>query len=172
MLLPIFFFIDMSINTFNRGTKTLDSLTNVIGAIKNERYIKSFHPGNRFRSSYYDDIFVLSIQGCNDEFGFLTTDNNPIDLTSVRYFGGKTIADIYYDKSGQRIEENVTFHTFNLKIDDVSYVKIEDIQKSEKIAFIICSLISVTLTILTFIGIRSALKKNLKVKEDQALRNF
>ena len=162
MLLLISFFIDMSINTFIRGTKTLQDLTHVTGVIKNERYIKHFHTGNRFRQSYYEDIFVLSIQGCNDEFGFLTNNKNPMDLTKVRYFGSNTIADIYYDKSGQKIEENITLHTFELKVDDVSYVKLEDIQKTEKIGFIIFSLISVILTVLTFIGIKSAIKKYLR----------
>ncbi len=149
----------MSVRTFIRGTKTLQDLTHVTGAIKNERYIKHLNPGNRFRKSYYDDIFVLSIEGCNDEFGFITTDQNPIDLTKVRYFGGNTIADIYYDKSGQKIEENITLHTFDLKFDDVSFVKIENIQKKEIIECIIFSLISVILSVLTFIGIKSAIKK-------------
>jgi hypothetical protein len=149
----------MSVRSFIKGTKTLQDLTHVTGAIKNERYIKHLNPGNRFRKSYYEDIFVLSIQNCNDEFGFVTTDQNTIDLTKVRYFGGNTIADIYYDKFARKIEGNITLHTFDLKIDDVSYIKIEDILKTEKIACIFFSFISVVLCVLTFFGIKSAIKQ-------------
>ena len=158
-LLSISFFIDLSIRTFNNGTKTLQDLTHVSGAIKNERIIKHFNKGSRFRQPYYEDVLVFSIEGSDDEFGFLNSHNNYNDLIKVRYGGGNTIADIYYDKSGKRIEQNITLHTFELKIDDVRFVKIEDIQKSEKTGFIVCLLASVILLLITFLVIKSIIKK-------------
>lgn len=166
MTLINYFFIDMSIRTFIRGNKNLDDLTHVTGAIKNERYIKLFHSGTKFNRPYYEDVFVFSIQNCADEFGFASSNDNYADLTKVRYFGNNTIADIYYDKSGQRIEDNVTLHTFDLKIDDVSYIKIQDIQKSERIGFYIFSLVSIAFLTMTFLGLMSIVKQSVRTKNN------
>lgn len=158
-MLPLIFFIDLSVESFIKVTKTLQDLTHVTGAIKNERYIKHYHGATKFQRSYYEDVFVFSLQGCDDEFGFLSSHNSYNDLTKVRYFGDNTIADIYYDKSGERIEENVTLQIFDLRIDSDRYFTIEDTQKQWKIGFIICSLISLILLALAFFVIKSRLKK-------------
>ena len=62
------------------------------------------------------------------------------------------IADVYYDKSRQRIEQNVTLHTFDLKINDERLVRIEDIRKSELTGSLIFSLITILLSWLTYVG--------------------
>jgi len=160
MLLVISFFVDMSFESYIKVTKTLQNLTHVTGVIKNERYIKIFHYVNRFQRSYYEDVLVFSIEGCTDEFGFLINNNNYEDLTKVRFAGDNKIMDIFYDKSGKKIKDNITLHTFDLKIDNISYIKIEDIQKPYKIAFLIFSLASVILLAITFLGIKSMTSKN------------
>ncbi|MGZ4033451.1 MAG: hypothetical protein ACXVPU_00650 [Bacteroidia bacterium] len=101
---------------------------------------------------YYENVFVFSIEGCSDEFGFMEFDKNYPDLTSMHIGDNQAIADIYYDKSGQRIEENVTLNIFDLKINDERYIKIEEIQKSEKTGSFIFSLLAIVLSWLTYKG--------------------
>jgi len=134
---------------------SLKDLNHVAGIVTSERYMKHFHSGSNryvYHPSYYEDVLVLSIQGCTDEFGFMEKDKSYSDLTKIHFGDNETVADVYYDKSGQRIEENVTLHTFDLKIDDVRYIKIEEIQKSEMTGSLIFSLVAIVLSWLTYVG--------------------
>lgn len=148
----ILFCVNMSILTYKRGSKTVTDLTHVKGIINEERYIKQRHERTKYRQAYDEYILVFSIQGCDDEFGFTEKNKSYEDLANISFADNQTVADIYYDKSGQRIEDNVTLHIFDLKINEERYIKIEDIKKSELISTFIFSIISISLLTLTYIG--------------------
>jgi hypothetical protein len=140
----------LAIQTFIRSSENLKDLTHVTGIITSDRIMKHRHE-SRYRT-YYEDVLVISIQGCDDELGFMDHNNCYSGLTNLVSKNRQLIADVYYDKSRQRIEQNVTLHTFDLKINNERYVKIEDIKKSELTGSLIFSLITIGLTWLTYIG--------------------
>lgn len=131
-MLPIISFcILMAITSYIRGSKNLNDLTHVSGIIDKTRYMKHLNNSTKYRAAYYEDILVFSIKGLNQEFGFLQNDGSFNGIERVYHGDNETAADIYYDNAGQRIEENVTLHTFDLKINDKRYVNIEDIKSRE-----------------------------------------
>ena len=54
---------------FVRATKNLDDLTHVKGIISNIRFMK--HERRRKYETIYDDVLVVGVEGCGDEFGFI-----------------------------------------------------------------------------------------------------
>ncbi len=139
-----------AVQTFIRGSENLEDLTHVTGIISNERIMKHRHESKH--RTYYEDVLVISIQGCDDELGFMDHNECYSKLTNLVSTDSELIADVYYDKSRQRIEQNVTLHTFDLKINDERLVRIEDIRKSELTGSLIFSLITILLSWLTYVG--------------------
>lgn len=139
------------------SSENLEYLTHVTGNITNNRIMKHRHE-SKYRT-YYEDVLVISIQGCDDELGFMNYNENYSKLTNLVNTKSELIADVYYDKSRQRIEQNVTLHTFDLKINNERLVKIEDIRKSELTGSLIFSLITILLTWLTYVGVKRVLLK-------------
>jgi len=150
MLPSISIFAWFAVQTYIRGSENFEDLTHVTGIITNERIMKHKHNGKH--KSYDEDVIVISIQGCDDELGFMAYDACYPKLTNLVSKNREIIADVYYDQHGQRIEQNVTLHTFDLKINGERIVRIEDIRKSELTGSLICSLITVLLILFTFIG--------------------
>lgn len=139
----------MAVQTFIRGSENLEGLTHVRGKITSNRIMKSKHE-SKYRT-YDEDVLVISIEGCDDELGFMEDNTCYVDLTNLMSKNRTLIADVYYDKSRKRIEQNVTLHTFDLKINEKRYIQIEDIKKSEWIGSLIFSLITLALIWLTYI---------------------
>ena len=104
MLVLIYFFVSLAIQAFLRGSLNLKDLTHVTGIIKNERYIKHLNGSTKYRPAYYEDVLVLSIEGCSDEFGLVENNKSYKDISRVHFGDNQTVADIYYNKSGKRIE--------------------------------------------------------------------
>jgi hypothetical protein len=148
------FWVDLALISFERASKRLKDLTHITGIINNERYIKLFHPATKYRKPYYEQVLVISIQGCNDKFGFIEKNKSFSDIAMVNFADNKTIADIYYDKSGKRIQENVTLHIFDLKINGKTCIRIEDTIKTDMTWAIIFSLIALIFSLPVFIVIR------------------
>lgn len=154
----ISFCILMAVKTFIRGSKSLNDLTHISGLINKTRYMKHLHNSTRYRAAYYEDVLVLSIKGEAQEFGFM--ENNESYENLKRYYGNKdAVVDIYYDKSGQQIEENVTLHTFDLSINDKRYINIEDIHESEMKASCVFSWIAIILSLFTYVIIMKNRRK-------------
>jgi len=148
------FWVDLALISFKKGSKSLKDLTHITGAINDERYIKLFNPGTKYRRDYYVQVLVISIQGCDDKFGFIEKDKSFSDIAMVGFADHKTIADIYYDKSGERIRENVTLQIFDLKINGKRYISIEDSNKRNITAAVILSLIALIFSLPVFVVIR------------------
>ena len=139
-----------AVHTFVRGSQNLENLTHVSGVISGDRIMKHKRVGKY--KTFYEDVLVLSIQGCEDELGFMNDNKYYSDLTNLVGQNKQLTADVYYDKSRQRIEQNVTLHTFDLKINKQPYIMIEDITKIEMTASIIFSAITILLAWLTYVG--------------------
>jgi hypothetical protein len=149
----------MAVKSYIRGSKNLNDLTHVTGIIDKSRYMKHLHNNTRYRAAYYENVLVFSIKGLDQEFGFLENDDCYRDIERVYHGNNETVADIYYDSSGQRIEDNVTLHTFDLKINDKRYVNIEDIHNREMKVSCIFSWIAIILICFTYVVIKKNRKK-------------
>ena len=153
LMFPIIFFcVYFAIQTYIRGSEKLQNLTHVRGIISGERIMKHQRRG-KYRN-YYEDVLVISIQGCEDELGYMDHNKSYSKLFSLVKQDIPLFADVYYDKSRQRIEDNVTLHTFDLSINGKPYIKIEDNKKRELIACIIFSVITLFLILLTYQGLK------------------
>ena len=160
LMFPIIFFcIFMAVETFIRGSKNFSDLTHVSGIIDNKRYIKHLHNSTRYRAAYYENVIVISIKGCAQEFGFMENEKSYEDIRRIYYGNKETVADIYYDNSGQRIEENITLHVFDLKINNNTYVNIADIHDSEMKGSCIFSWVAIILSWFTYVIIRKNRRK-------------
>ncbi len=146
-----------SVQSIITGSENLEDLTQVTGIITNNRIMKHRHE-SKYRT-YYEDVLIISIQGCDDELGFINHNEYYSKLTNLVSTKRELIADVYYDKSRQRIEQNVTLHTFDLKINNERLVKIEDIRKRELTGSLIFSLITILLTWLTYISAKRVILK-------------
>lgn len=154
-MLPLtIFFSFLAFDSYLKGSKTLKDFTHVSGTIDNSRYIKHLHNATKYRPSYYEDILVLSIKGCNQQFGFLDNSNNYNEIAKIYYGNNETTAEIYYDNTGKLIEENVTLHISDLKINDKKYIAIEDYQKKYLLESCIFTWISIALILFTYFVIR------------------
>ena len=131
--IPFSFFSYMGILTVIRGSKTFDKLNHVQGQVTDVRQIK--HKYSTKFKTVYKDVLVLSVDGTSDEFGFMEGNDAYEKLSSFREIG-KT-AEVYYDGSGKRIEQGVTLHTFDLKIENYQVVNIADIKRSERVGSIL-----------------------------------
>jgi hypothetical protein len=146
--------INFAFIAFERASKNLKNLTHVTGVINTERYIKVLRRSTTYRRAYYQQVLVISIQGCDDEFGFIEKDKSFSDIAMVNFANHKTVADIYYDKSGKRVKQNVTLQIFDLKINGKRYISIEDINKTATTETIILSLVALVCSLPVFIVIR------------------
>ncbi len=153
MSLGIIFFSYLAVATFLRGSEDLNELTHVTGAINRIRIMK--HMVVSKSGTKYKDIIVLRINGSNDEFGFMDNKVNFEKLLSLPKEGETLNANIYYDKYRKRIEQNVTLHTFELTINGEKYVDIKQIRRTEFTGSIIFSLLALTLTVFTFLGVKT-----------------
>lgn len=146
-----------AVQTFIRGSENPNDLTHISGVIISDRIMKHKHEGKY--KTYYEDVLVISIQGCGDEFGFMEFNKCYSALKNLLKNNNQLVADIYYDKSRNRIEENVTLHTFDLKINGERFLKIEDIKKSEFTGSLFFALITIILIWITYLGIKKIKQK-------------
>ncbi len=92
MLVIISFWISLAVKAFIRGSKKLKDLAHVAGVITNERYIKYKHDGTKYHAPYSEDVFVLSIRDCKDEFGVTEKDKAYNYISKVRFGNNQTVA--------------------------------------------------------------------------------
>jgi len=137
----------MGILMLRNATRSLDDLSYVKGPITNLRFIK--HQRKRKFRTIYEDVMVLSIEGCSDEFGFM--DKKYDKLFGMRMRGKN--AEIFYDKDAKRIEQDVTLHIFDMTIGNYRAVDIDEERKSEWFGTFVCFAISTLVLIFTISGI-------------------
>ena len=142
----------MGVLTLIRGSKNYTDLNHIKGLVTNHRIIKHKHEG-KYRT-YFEDVLVLNIQGSSDEFGFMVFDKDYKTILNLAQQNNPPVAEIYYDQSGQRIEQNVTLHIFDLKLNDTEIISIKDIKKSEWKGSIILFSISILFLIFALFGAR------------------
>ena len=117
----------IALHTYLRSSEKLEDLTKITGVVTNQRIMKHKQKGKYINT--YNDVLVISIQGCNDELGFANYNDFYSELSNLVSQDIPLLAEVHYDKSRKRIEENVTLHTFDLKINEKQYIKIEDNKK-------------------------------------------
>lgn len=153
------FWIDFAFLSFERASKRLKDLTHVSGVINDERYIKLFHSATKYRRPYYEQVVVISIQSCDDKFGFIEKDKSFSDIAMVNFADHRTVADIYYDKSAKRIQKNITLQIFDLTINGKNYISIKDINRKGMTEVIILFLIALIFSLPVFIVIRKMIAR-------------
>ena len=155
------FFIWFAIATFNRGSENLQDLTHVIGDLKGHRIIK--HKYTSKHKTYYEDVLVIRIDSCDDEFGFTERNKFYDQLSNTVNRQSPPFFEMYYDKTRQRIEQNVTLHTFDMTINGEKYLSIDEIKKSEFTGSIISSIIALLLLAITYLGAKRILQQGIIV---------
>ncbi|MEO5570715.1 MAG: hypothetical protein ABIT08_05940 [Bacteroidia bacterium] len=157
MSLLISFFMVMAVITFANGSKNLRDLTHASGAVSGIRIIE--HQTKSREKTYYEDVLVIGIQGCDDQFGILRYDNNYAAIAEAVSGNKELTAEVYYYKPGGRIEENVTLHVYDLKINSKRYVEIENVSKSEKTSSLVFFLLAVITSLITYTGVKRFKRK-------------
>ena len=119
--------------TVKQSTNTIDKLEHVKGTVTGTRIIK--HTYSTKRKVFLKNVLVLSVDGTNEEFGFVEDSDAYKKLLGFREVGKS--AKIYYDSSGKRIEQGVTLHIYDLKIDNYQVVNLSEERKRNLIMPII-----------------------------------
>jgi len=153
----ISFVIWFALATFNRGSENLQDLTHVTGELKGHRIMKHKYT-NKYKT-YYKNVLVIQIDGCNDEFGFMEYNKFYGQLSNIVNRHLTPFFEIYYDKTRQRIEQNVTLHTFDMTINGEKYLSIDEIKKSEFTGTIISSTIALLLLAFTYWGSKKIIQR-------------
>jgi len=155
------FFIWFAIATFNRGSENLQDLTYITGELKGHRIMK--HEYTSKHKTYYENVLVIQIDSCDDEFGFTERNKFYDQLSNTVNRQSPPFFEIYYDKTRQRIEQNVTLHTFDMTINGEKYLSIDEVKKSEFTGTIICSTIALLLLAITYWGAKKILQQGIIV---------
>src|SRR5690348_6924974 len=102
----------MAVEAFIRSSKNLKDLTYVKGKLKDSRIMTHKHE-SKYRTSY-EDVLVVRIDSCDDEFGFIKSNKIYSELSGIVEWENPPYLEIYYDKNRKRIEQNVTLHTSDM----------------------------------------------------------
>jgi hypothetical protein len=147
-MLPAFLFPTyMGFLMLDNATKSLDDLSYVKGAITNLRFIKHERKG-KFKT-VYEDVLVISIEECSDEFGFMGKKYDK--LFGMRMRGRN--AEIFYYSDAKRIEQGIPLHIFDMTIGNYRAVDIHEETKSEWFGTSVCFAISTLVLTLTVLGV-------------------
>jgi hypothetical protein len=147
-MLPVFLFPTyMGTLMLDSATKSLEDLSHVKGTITNLRFIK--HERKRKFKTIYEDVLVLGIEGCSDEFGFMGKKYDK--LFGMRMRG--RYAEIFYDSDAKRIEQDITLHVFDMTIGNYRAVDIDEERKSEWFGASVCFAISTIVLTLAILGV-------------------
>ena len=152
-------FILWAIASFNRASENLQDLTHVTGNLKGHRIIK--HKTRNGRVTYYEDILVIRINNCDDEFGFGKHREFYSKLSNTITRQTPPTFEIYYDKTRKRIDQNVTLHIFDLTINGEKYLSIAEVKNADFIGAIILSTMALITLAFTYLGLRFLLQKGL-----------
>ncbi len=150
-------FIWLAYATFTKESKNLQDLTHVKGELTGSRIMKHKHSG-KFRTRY-EDVMVLQVDPSIDEFGIIEYKKFYYNLAGMIIPHKPLPIDIYYDKNGQRIEQDVTLHIFDMTINGEKFILIEEVKKSEYRGAIICSTVSLLLLWFTFWGSKRIVRR-------------
>lgn len=115
----------MGVQSFKKASKSLSTLKFVSGEVTSKRYIKFRYKG--LLSASTKNMLVLQIDGCTDEFGF--TEGTTVYDRLMDVHETNRIAEVYYDSSDERIEQNVTRSIYDLKIGEYQALSITEIKK-------------------------------------------
>jgi hypothetical protein len=152
MAVTIAFFGFMAGFTFINGSKNKADLAFVSGSITGKEVLK-----HRYRNRYgiyYKDLLVFSIEGNKNTFGILEYHDSFSALSAVNLKDEILKAAIWYDSTRSQIEGNICIHLYDFKINEKRYIEIEKVKKSEQIASLIFTLITVAMLLLSFYGVR------------------
>ncbi|MEI6184537.1 MAG: hypothetical protein WCP65_03355 [Bacteroidota bacterium] len=149
----------LAVISFDRGSENLQDLNHVKGVLKGSRLMKHKHE-SRSRT-YFEDVLVLKIDSCEDEIGFMEFDEIYPILSKIVKSDDQLLFEIYYDKKRQRIEQDVTLHTFDMKINEKQYVSIYEVKKSEYIGALICSIIALLIFVFTYWGAKKIIRQGI-----------
>jgi hypothetical protein len=141
---------------FTRATKDLEDLTFISGELADISMMKHIEQG--YFKTTVDEVLVLRIQGFDEKFGFLKSDDAFNKLLGFNT-SHKTIA-IYYDADGQKIEDNVTLHIYDLTIGQGKIISLEDKKRPEKILAFCCFGSALFLIAMIAIGLKQSNEKN------------
>lgn len=145
----------MGVDAFLRASKNMEDLSYVSGYVTGREMSKYKRVGKY--ETTIEDVLVLRIEGSNEKFGFLQSSDAFKELLGFHTVG-KSI-EIYYDPDGERIEGNITLHTFDLKVGQAKIIDIKQTNKEDRIASIFFFALSFLQIALTWIGIREGRKK-------------
>jgi hypothetical protein len=122
----------------------------VKGKVTNTKIIKQTHY-SKFKGTTIEDVFVLSIEGTSDQFGFAQF-TDPFKYLLTSRVVGKT-AEIYYDAHKNGIQGNVFFPS-EIKIDEIKIVSMEETKRWKRNGAIFFLSLSVLLITLVLFGIK------------------
>jgi hypothetical protein len=118
-MLPIIgFFFYMGILTIIRGARDYKDLTLVNGTINNYRNVIHLEPRNRYGRIEKVNVLAFNVAGYDNEFGITEKDKIYLKVKGILANSDSVKIQMYYDSKGQRIEENISLHIFELKLND------------------------------------------------------
>ena len=179
-LIAIGFWFYLSFLFFNNGEKTFKDIDFVNGEISSYRIIKHSEGYNRAGKKRLHDVLVFKVDGCNDEFGIENYKNewgilgkridNYNKVKKILTSSNSNQAEIYYDKYAKRIEEGVTLHLYDLKINNesiISFKKITGDEKKGSLIFLIIGFVFLLIYILVARNLKTKLRSASKQASDK-----
>ena len=153
------FWFYMSILGLIRGAKDYNDLTQVNGLISNHRDVIHVEPPNRFGRREKVKVIAFSVVGFDNEFGITERDKIYSHVNEIFSSKDSIKVYMYYDSNGQRIEDGISLHIFEIKLNDSIIKSLQDEKNSERKGTIVFSLIGLFFVGLNIYGLKGLKKK-------------
>lgn len=159
-MIPIIgFWFYMSILGIFRGAKEYNDLTQVVGLVKGYRNVIHVEPPNRFGKREKVNVITFGVVGFEKEFGITERDDIYVQVRETLSNSDSILVEMYYDSNGQRIEDDISLHIFELKFNDLTIRTLQDEKNSERNGTLIFFLIGLFFVGLNIFGMKGFKKK-------------
>jgi hypothetical protein len=160
IMIPITgFWFYMSVLGIIRGSKNYNDLTSVNGLVIGHRNVIHVEPPNRFGKREKVNVIAFSVTGFDKEFGITEREKIYTQVKEILSNKDSIKAQMYYDSKGQRIEDDISLHIFELKFNDLTIKTLQDEKNSERKGTLIFFLIGLFFVGLNIYGIKGLKKK-------------
>lgn len=146
------FFIHLQYTTYKRAFIQRDKLTQVKGVISNVQIIKI--PRKNFR---YDYAYALTVKDIPIRFAIQDNDLEAYSFIELNDVKGGGI-QLLYDNNGFNSDKNLTYHVYEMNINNRNILSINETTRFYKIAFF--ALFTVPIFFITMIAYQKRTKHN------------
>jgi len=156
----------MGVIAFDRSSKNIEDLSYVRGEVTGREMSKYKRVG--MYETTVEDVLVLSIEGSNEKFGFLQSSHAFQELLGFHSVGKSF--EIYYDPLGERIQDNITLHTYDLKVGQAKIIDINESKNEERILCIFFFALTLFLVAIPIIVISESRKKLKRLRSSKQIK--